>query len=242
MIVAAKTNIEKFEENLNRQDTFLAKKMRCEYLSCKDVTLDNFYCSDNVNIMLNGENASICGMPTEEEIESILSFCQFLRVYGLETELDDLPVKNRHTLYLMSYKGNKCKQRENIIHNQNIYQFSEFCTHNFDDVSFDMIYSFFARKVNKGFSDIYYIEKSGKIISGAVATNYGETIYLSFVSTEVGERGKGLASEIIGHVISENHGREIILMCEEGLIEFYKKLGFYNSGKINLYKVREESI
>ncbi len=242
MIVTAKTNIEKFEKNLCKQNTFLSKKMRCEYLSCKDITLDNFYCSDNVNIMLNGENASICGTPTEDEIENILSFCQFLRVYGLETEIDDLPIKNRHILHLMNYASDMCQGDETIIHNKNIYQFSEFCTRNFDDISFDMIYSFFARKVNRGLSDIYYIEKGGKIVSGAVASNYEETIYVSFVSTEISERGNGLASKIIRHVISENAGKEIILMCEENLIGFYEKLGFYNSGNINLYKVREESI
>ena len=239
MITTAKVNISKFEENLDRQDSFITRKMKCEYLTDKDISLENFYFSDNIDIMLTGQNLSFCGKPSEDEIESILSFCQFLGVYGIESELDNLPIKNRHSMYLMGYCKGGGKLRDKIIKNTNIYQFAQFCNRNFEDVSFDMIYSYFARKVNKRFSDIYYIEKNGKIVSGAVATDFGGDIYITFVSTDKEHRGQGLASEIINHIIAENAEKRIGIMCEKELIKFYEKLGFEYAAEIYLYRLRE---
>ena len=242
MIRQAKYDPEKFRE-ITSGSSFLSKKMRCEYISIKDVSPENFYSINNCGLMLMGENLSLCGNPTEDDMESILSFCQFLGVYGLETEIPDLPFKSRNTMYLMEYTGGQCEASADIITNENIYGFSQFCCTNFTDAAFSTVYSYFARKVNKQISDIYYLVDNRKIVSGAVATRYGANeVYITFVSTDRVHREKGLATRIIRHIIASNPGRRVILMCEEKLLHFYENLGFSHTDDIYLYTLREENI
>ena len=81
MITTASSQIEQFEENFNKQNNFLTLKIKAEYRSDKNSVLNNFYCFDDCNIMLMGENLSVCGNLDEGQIEELLSFCQFLGVY-----------------------------------------------------------------------------------------------------------------------------------------------------------------
>ena len=71
MITTAKNNIEQFENNLETQPGFLTQKIKNDYLSDKRGTLNNFYCFGNCNLMLMGQNLSVCGQqlhsPHEEE-------------------------------------------------------------------------------------------------------------------------------------------------------------------------------
>ncbi|MBQ3008040.1 MAG: GNAT family N-acetyltransferase, partial [Oscillospiraceae bacterium] len=167
----------------------------------------------------------------------------FIGVYGLETERDDLPIKTRRALYLMEYQGDSGEANADIIRNDNIYGFSEFCCNNFPGSAFSTVYSYFARKVNKGISDIYYLVDNRKIVSGAVATRYGgNTLYVTFVSTNRRYRRRGLSATVIKHIVASNPGRRIVLMCEKELEPFYNKLGFVHSDNIYLYTLREENI
>ncbi len=242
MITTAKNKLDTFLNNI-QGDSFLAKKMRREYLSNKDVDLNNFYTMDNCAIMLMGENMSLRGSPTADDIDSILSFCSFMGVYGLESEMNSLPVTARRTMFLMEYNGDEKNITGEMVKNTNIYSFSEFCCSNFEGSAFSTVYSYFARKVNKGLSDIYYLTDKGKIISGALASHYGDDeIYLTFVSTHRSYRHKGYAKKVIDHIVGENPGKKIILMCEDNLVSFYTKLGFKHKNNIYLYTLREENI
>lgn len=242
MIRTAKDQLEQFEKNINGT-SFLSKKMKCEYISNKETDLNNFYNMNDSALMLMGENMSVCGNPTEEDIEDLIVFCQFMGVYGLESEKDNLPIKTKRTMRLMKFENGEPKLSSGMVKNENIYGFSEFCCNNFPGSAFATVYSYFARKVNKGISDVYYLTEGRKIVSGALATRYGsDEIYITFVSTEVSHRNKGLASEVIRHIIASNPGRKAVLMCEEELVEFYKKLGFDHSENIYLYTLREENI
>ena len=240
MIISAQQRQKEFERNI-QGESFLSKKMKCEYQSHKAVDSSSFYSLNDCALMLNGENLSLAGKPTEEDMESILSFCEFLGVHYLETELDNLHMSKR-PLLLMRYDGGKCESCPDIITNENIYGFSDFCCKNFDDAPFNTIYPYIARKVNKGISDIYYLTEGRKIVSGAVATRYGiSETYVTFVSTDPEHRHKGLAAKVVRHVISQNPGRRVILMCEEKMRNFYTKLGFVEMDNIWLYTLREES-
>ncbi len=242
MITTAKSNIDKFLNNI-QGTSFLQQKMYREYLSNKDVDLNNFYTMDSCAIMLMGENMSLRGSPTAEDIDSILSFCHFMGVYGLESEIDNLPVKTRTTMYIMEHTGRGAEIEKDIEKNSNIYSFARFCSDNFPGTAFSYVYPYFARKVNKGISDLYYITEKGKIISGAVATKYGrDEVYLTFVSTRKAYRRKGLAKSIINHIARQNKDRKVILMCEAELLPFYEKLGFTHTNNIYLYTLREEHI
>ena len=242
MITTATSQIEQFERNLDRQEDFITQKIKAEYRSDKQSVLNNFYCFDNSNIMLMGENLSVCGYMTEEQVEELLSFCQFMGVYGLESRQDNLPVPHRNIMHLMTFKGGQGCDCPQIIKNENIYQFSQFSCSNFPGSAFNMVYSYLARKVNRGVSDIYYLEHNGKIVSGALATHFDHCIYLTFVSTARNFRNQGLARQVINHIICHNPGKDVMLMCEDELMAFYEKLCFEKTGEIYLYKLREEHI
>ncbi len=240
MIRSAQQRQNEFERNINGT-SFLSRKMKCEYQSNKGGDISNFYSLNDCALMLNGENLSLIGNPTEDDMETILSFCQFLGVYGLETELDDLPIK-RNTMLLMKYNDGKCDGCRDIISNENIYGFSEFCCKNFDGAPFSTVYPYFARKVNKGIGDIYYLTENRKIVSGALAIRFGlDDIYITFVSTLPDNRHQGLSTKVIRHIISQNPDRNVILMCEKELEKFYTGLGFVHTDDIYLYRLREES-
>ena len=82
----------------------------------------------------------------------------------------------------------------------------------------------------------------GKVISGCLATKYTEDIYITFLSTKPSARGYKLASRVVNHVISQRGEKGVILMCEDELVPFYKKLGFEIQQDIYLYTLREEKI
>ncbi|MBQ8604681.1 MAG: GNAT family N-acetyltransferase [Oscillospiraceae bacterium] len=240
MIKSAQSRQAEFEQNINGK-SFVSKKMKCEYQLNKGVDISNFYTLNSCAMMMTGENLSLRGAPTDEDMETILSFCQFLGVYGLETQLDNLPFA-RTTMFLMKYSGDSCDNCEEIVANENIYGFSQFSCEHFAGASFPTVYSSLARKVNKGVSDIYYITENRRIVSGALATRYGmDDIYITFVSTRPAKRKNGLAAKVIRHIISQNPGRNVILMCEEKLKNFYTKLGFVHTDNVYLYTLREES-
>ncbi|MBR5521049.1 MAG: GNAT family N-acetyltransferase [Oscillospiraceae bacterium] len=239
MIISAQSRQKEFEKN-NNGTSFLSKKIRCEYNTVKGGDVSNFYTLNDCVLMLSGENLSVRGNVTEEDMEHILSFCQFLGVYGLETQLD-MPMP-RNQMFLMEYKGDGAQNCPEIITNENIYGFSQFCCSNFDGIAFNTVYSHLARKVNRGLSDIYYLVQGRKIVSGALASRYGmNEIYITFVSTRPDERKKGYATKVINHIINCNPGRRVILMCEEKLKGFYGEMGFVNYDNVYLYTLREES-
>ena len=242
MITNALNQIEQFEENLERQKDFLTQKIKAEYRADPSAVINKFYCFGENNLMMTGENLSVCGNVTEENLEELLSFCQFTGVYGLECSQPDLPLDDKNTMHLMKYVGEQCENCDQIIKNENIYQFSQFCCTNFSGVSFSTVYSYLARKVNKAVSDIYYLQDNGKIVSGALATSFDDSVYLTFVSTDKKMRKQGLAKKVINHIINQCGERNVTLMCETELLPFYAKLGFEKTGEIYLYQLRKEHI
>ena len=241
MIKQATSDPARFEKIISAS-SFLAEKMRCEYYSAGDNAKGNFYFLNNCGIMVMGENVSVCGRYTAQELETILSFCHFMGIYGLESEQDNLPIHSRMVMNYMRHTGRADTQLDNVVKDTNLYSFSHFCADNFTGTDFDTVYSYFARKVNRGFSHIYYIEQNGKIVSAALSTNYGQHYYLTFVSTGREYRHSGYASRLIGYITAENKPRDTILMCENELVGFYQNLGFKKEKEIYLYKLREENI
>ena len=240
MIISAQSAQEQFEKNIDGT-SFVQRKIRCEYRINKGVDLSGFYTLNDCALMLTGQNLSLRGNPTDGDIEHILSFCEFLGVYGLETELDNLPYK-KNTMHLMKYTGDRCESCQHIIQNENLYGFSQFCCRNFHGISFPVVYSSLARKVNRGMADVYFLTEDRKIVSGAMATRYGlNDIYITFVSTRPASRKNGMAATVIRHIISQNPGRNVILMCEEKLKHYYESLGFEHNGEVYLYTLREET-
>lgn len=241
MITTAGADIKRFEDNFLRNDSFLSQKLYCEYLAAKDVNLNNFYCYENLNLMLSGANLSCAGIVRENQKESLISFCSFMGVYFLESRQDNLCSFPKQTLSLMEYAGT-AEENSEIIQDENIYGFAAFCARNFEDVSFDMVYSSFARKINKNLGHAYCLNKDGQTVSAAFACDYGDSVYITFVSTAPDQRKKGFAARVIRHMAAGSGGKKVVLMCEDRLKDYYTKLGFRHRHNIYLYKMRNDNL
>ena len=236
MIVNASENIKKFEDIIKNSD-FLGCKIYADYISSQAKETNSFYVADNSAFMLSGVNLTLCGNPAQDELEEILAFCNFCHVKSIESQIPTLPMKVDKQLHIMQYTGGKTQSCDDMVRNENIYSFVKFCCENFHGISFDIVYSNFTRKVNKGISDVYYLTDGEKITSGAISTDYGDdTVYITFVSTRPEYRKNGLATKVVGHIISRNSGKKIILKCEDRLKPFYKNMGFKDVGTVKLYK------
>ena len=236
MIVNATENPTKFE-NIIRNSDFLGKKIYADYISQQLKETNSFYVADNTAFMLSGTNLTLCGKPSADELEEILMFCNFCGVKSIESQIPGLPMTVDKVLHIMEYAGDTAQLHQNITVNQDMYSFIKFCCRNFHNLSFDIVYSNFTRKVNRGISNIYYLKQNGKIASGAISTLYGEdTVYITFVSTDPDFRNQGLAAKVLNHIIAENKDKKVILKCEDALKSFYEKLGFKAIGTVKLYK------
>lgn len=236
MITNASENTIKFEAIISNSD-FLGKKIYADYTSQQLKETNSFYVGDNTAFMLSGTNLTLCGTPTADELEEILMFCNFCGVKSIESQIPRLPMNIDKILHIMEYTGGTPQKQQDIKVNDEIYSFIKFCCSNFHNINFDIVYSNFARKVNKGISDIYFLKKDDKIASGAISTSYGEdTVYITFVSTSPEYRNQGLAAKVINHIIADNTDKKVILKCEDTLKPFYEKLGFKAVDTVKLYK------
>lgn len=234
MILNAADNIEKFRQ-IAHQSGFIGRKIWCDYLTENGVDGGGFFIINDCVFMHSGENISLCGKPTDEDISQILSYAYFFNVQSIESQIMDIThgsIKKIQLLYEENIEDTCCV---NIKKNKNIYLFTKFCCESFEDINFDTVYSYFAKKVNKSLANIYYIEKDDKIISGAVATRYSEKeIYVTFVSTDKEHRNCGLARRVISHIKHEYQKENLCLLCENELVEFYKKIGFKPTDTITI--------
>ena len=220
MIKSAAQDIAAFKDIILNAG-FLGYKIYADYVSNQSEETNSFYIGDNTAFMLSGTNLTLCGKPSAEHLEEILMFCNFCRVTSIESQIEGLPMKVDKVLHIMEYTGKGGLSHPDIVKNQEIYSFIKFCCNNFHNINFDIVYSNFARKVNRGIADIYYLEEGGRIASGAIATKYGDdSIYITFVSTSPQHRKKGLAAKVIGHIISCSGDRKVILKCEDELKPF----------------------
>lgn len=236
MISTAKDRLRLFEKNIAGDD-FLSRKMRCEYACQKDVNMNIFYTGENFALMVMGANISVRGTPSREEREEIASFCSFMGISAIESRQADFDRLYTDVMYLMEYSGG-AKNVKAPDSRVSLYAFSAFCCENFPDSYFDTVYSYFARKVNKGFSKVYCYTYGDKIVSGALATDYGDCVYITFVSTAKEHRGSGYAGQIVEY-IAAGSGKKAVLMCEGHLKSYYEKLGFKQEKEIYLHKMRK---
>jgi len=236
MITNATENTEKFEKIINNSD-FLGKKILADYISHQLKETNSFYVGDNTAFMLSGTNLTLCGNPSADELEEILMFCNFCGVKSIESQIPRLPMNIDKVLHIMEYAGDIPEKQQDMIVNDDNYSFVKFCCSNFHNLSFDIVYSNFARKINRGISNTYHLKHNGVIVAGAISTIYDEdTVYITFVSTHPEYRKQGYAAKVIKHIIAENADKKVILKCEDALKPYYEKIGFKAVGTVKLYK------
>ena len=239
MIINARDNPAKFTQNLKREN-FISHKIRFEYETSSSASDISFYTMSDKCLMLKGSNLSVNGDLSDRETEDLMIFCSFAGVETIETCQKSLPLYPGSTLNLL-----RRTEKFTVLHNvepsanESIYAFAEFCRGNFQGINRDSVYPYFARAVNHGRGKIYTVKNDGQIVSGGFRANYGNYIYITFLSTKENYRGQGLARTVIKAVMEDNNGREIRLICENKLLSFYESLNFVKTDEIYVYNIKE---
>ena len=102
---------------------------------------------------------------------------------------------------------------------------------------FDAWYTDLNHRIRHGFARAYSLEIGGETVSSALLSSvYGDKAVLSGVRTDERYRGNGYASALVSAVCCDFCGK-VYLMRENGKNEdFYKRLGFENTGIWRMYK------
>lgn len=87
-----------------------------------------------------------------------------------------------------------------------------------------------SHRLRHGISDFYTLENASAVVCSFDIRNMA---FLSQVATVPSERGKGLATKMLGLLCNRltSEGKEISLICLDQRLEFYKKAGFVPTGK-----------
>ena len=90
------------------------------------------------------------------------------------------------------------------------------------DIDFEPWYLDMSHRVRHGVLEVYRYEKSVL----AVQYNINGEALISQVATVTEYRGRGYASKLLSAVCGRLNGSEVFILCEDKLVEFYRKIGF----------------
>ena len=116
MIVHATENTQKFEQII-KDSGFLGQKIYADYISGQIKETNSFYVSENCAFMLSGVNLTLCGKPAADELEELLTFCNFCGVSSIESQIKNLPMSVDKKLHIMEYVGETTVEREDVVSN-----------------------------------------------------------------------------------------------------------------------------
>lgn len=163
----------------------------------------------------------------------------FIQAVGFETLVCsyDTCVKLGYTpfasSYIVKYTADSSEKSEGSVPDlKQVY--SLLCTCGFSMGDYNSFLADFAARLNKGTAKISAIV-SDSVDACASALFIGEkSVLLGAVATNPEKRGQGLASKLVSALAAEMKGKkkEVFLFCrEDGLLDFYKKIGFVDCGK-----------
>lgn len=240
MIKNARDCIGRFTENL-KIGGFISDKIKFEYENFGFCHNSAFYLLNDKCLMAKGENLSVGGDLSPEEIESVKIFCRFTGLKTIESRQGQLPLPVSESLTVMEAFSavTGVKAVAQVCKNKNIYDFAGFCSENFPGIDRDFVYPYFILPINRGTGNLYTINENNKILSGAFVADYCGYGYISFVSTAARARGNGCAGTIIKTILADLQNKPARLVCRNELVNFYKNLGFKKTDKLYLYNISE---
>lgn len=175
---------------------------------------DDFIISDN-------------GVIDFDELCEFLNFSGFSRIFCSENigkNLADNLALNYNKLNLMRFCGNFGNISEKIFE-PDLSDAYEILKTSFE-IDFEPWYLDMSHKIRHGISRIYGIDKSVL----AVQHNLCGEALLSQIATIPEKRRNGTATELILSVCAMLRDSKIFVLCEDGLMPFYEKIGFEYCG------------
>ena len=167
--------------------------------------------------LASGDMTVFCENGDYEEIKEFISVISPRSIFGSLEVLEKLGFSDIHSVFVMSRKadilgetvGDDLKSREIY----DILNVKEFVLPEYPYFAVDL-----CRRLNRGLADYFAIRNK----CAAVSFHTGNYAVLNGIVS----REKGLGTVALKAILQKNYGRELIVCCEEKLIEFYEKNGF----------------
>lgn len=200
-------------------------RLKCLYDCYKD-DKDTLFWSQNWGeaylSLASGDMTVFCENGDINEIKEFISVISPQSIFGSLKVLERIGLKDIHSVFVMSRKadilgetaGDSLKSREIY----DILNVKEFSLPEYPYFAVD-----FCRRLNRGFADYFAIKDK----CAAISFHTGNYALLNGIVS----REKGLGTVALRAILQKNYGRELIVCCEENLIGFYEKNGFFKRYK-----------
>ncbi len=207
----------------------------------KGVLIGRYY--DDLVIRTKG----VISEDTMEELSLFLKVCGFKSALaGIETGKRLVASGWSNAEESLIYKFSS----ELIPENEDIPSMEEINAHPvLDDVFLILKDGFPEIKYEDWYTDISHKTRHGTafvyVYGGATATvmaDINESVFVSLVAAKSESRGKGETKKLLRRLglHYEKQGKEVSILCKPELSQFYRKAGFYESGKaITVYSERK---
>ena len=167
--------------------------------------------------LASGDMTVFCENGDFEELKEFISVISPRSIFASLDVLKALGLKDIHSVFVMSKvadisgdtSGDSLSSREIY----DILNVKEFSLPEYPYFAVD-----FCRRLNRGLASYFAIKDK----CAAVSFHTGNYALLNGIVS----REKGLGRLALNAILQKNHGRELLICCEEELIGFYEKNGF----------------
>ncbi|MCH5195186.1 MAG: hypothetical protein J1F28_00645 [Oscillospiraceae bacterium] len=190
----------------------------CRFYSAEDLIIARFYDEFVICTFGNGDFEELC---------EFLSFSGFSKLFCSEESGKLLSEKlrlNRESLNIMRFSGNLCEAPEKVSELSLSEAYSILKTS--FEIDYEPWYLDMSHRVRHGISRFYGF--NGSVL--CVQHNLCGQALLSQIATFPEMRNRGNASSLITTVCRMLSPSDVFLLCEDKLLDFYRKVGFEQCG------------
>lgn len=223
---------EELDVLINNQENFGVEAQKIyALLLCYETKYDfcRFYASENAVIAsLYGDHVVCetggCNLDDRdfEELAEFFSFCGFSEIFCSEKVGERLSEKlecTRKKLNLMRFCGNSVPRgTEKTPPLSEIYGVLKTAF----EIDYEQWYLDMSHRIRHGITQFRRLD--GAVL--AIQHNLNGNALLSQIATSPELRGQGRASRLIKAVCGELSDSSVFVLCEDGLLSFYQRLGF----------------
>lgn len=195
-------------------------RIKCLYDCYKEDKEVLFWSQDGGKAYISfasGDMTVFCRDDNIDEIREFISVISPRSIFASLNVLKALELKNIHSVFVMSRKADISGDTAgDSLSSRDIYDIlnvKEFSLPEYPYFAVD-----FCRRLNRGLADYFAIKEK----CAAVSFHTGNYALLNGIVS----REKGLGTVALNAILQKNHGRELLICCEEELIGFYEKNGF----------------
>lgn len=195
-------------------------RIKCLYDCYKDDKDVLFWQQDGGRAYISlasGDMTVFCENGDFEELKEFISVISPRSIFASLDILKALGLKDIHSVFVMSRKadisGNTAGDSLQSREIYDILNVKEFSLPEYPYFAVD-----FCRRLNRGLASYFAIKDK----CAAVSLHTGNYALLNGIVS----REKGFGRLALNAILQKNHGKELLICCEEELIGFYEKNGF----------------